>query len=104
MCFSRLLLLARGRAVYSGPVRDAVAHFEGLVGAPLPPLTNPADWLIDLVDSGAAVPAEAPALTLGLATPAVGLVEKSKGSIRRWQTCTCRATVARTARGAPLHA
>ena len=84
--FHRLLLLARGQAVYSGPVCDAVAHFERVVGASLPPFTNPADWLIDLIDSGAAgAPAEAAAS--GLATPAAALASStSTRSARRWQT------------------
>ena len=50
--FHRLLLLARGRAVYSGSLQAALPHFERAAGEPLPPLTNPADWLIDLIDAG----------------------------------------------------
>ena len=51
--FHKLLLLSRGTAVYSGALSDAVPYFEAAAGVPLPPLTNPADWLIDLIDADA---------------------------------------------------
>lgn len=46
--FDDLLLLADGKVVYSGPAADALPHFQAL-GHACPPLTNPAEWLADLV-------------------------------------------------------
>ena len=46
--FDDLVLLAEGRVVYSGPASDALPHFQAL-GHVCPPLTNPAEWLADLV-------------------------------------------------------
>mmetsp|Transcript_15253 Transcript_15253/g.54277 ORF Transcript_15253/g.54277 Transcript_15253/m.54277 type:complete len:456 (+) Transcript_15253:203-1570(+) len=47
-----VVVLARGgRVVYSGSVADAVRAFERLYGKKLPPHTNPAEWLLDLVVS-----------------------------------------------------
>jgi len=48
--FDRVMLLSEGRVAFSGRADAAVAHFEGL-GHALPPLTNPADWLLDLVNA-----------------------------------------------------
>ena len=49
--FDSLCLLASGRTAYFGPVSDAVRYFEANSGLTLPPLTNPADWLLDIVDA-----------------------------------------------------
>jgi len=46
--FDQLLLLAQGRAVYSGPTEDVQGHFENL-GFAFPQRGNPADTLIDIV-------------------------------------------------------
>lgn len=46
--FDQLLLLAQGRAVYSGPTEDVQAYFEHL-GFAFPQRVNPADTLIDIV-------------------------------------------------------
>ena len=46
--FDQLLLLAQGRAVYSGPTEDVQGYFEGL-GFAFPQRANPADTLIDVV-------------------------------------------------------
>jgi ABC-type multidrug transport system ATPase subunit/ABC-type multidrug transport system permease subunit len=43
--FDRVILLGEGCTVFSGSAEAAMAHFAKL-GAPLPPLTNPADWFI----------------------------------------------------------
>ena len=48
--FDNLLLLSEGRVAYSGAAVSAAAAFEGL-GHVLPPLTNPADFLLDVVNS-----------------------------------------------------
>ncbi|KAH8068806.1 ATPase [Aureococcus anophagefferens] len=48
--FDTLLLLSEGRVAYSGAASSAAAAFEGL-GHVLPPLTNPADFLLDVVNS-----------------------------------------------------
>ncbi|EOD40393.1 hypothetical protein EMIHUDRAFT_428787 [Emiliania huxleyi CCMP1516] len=48
--FDQLLLLSGGRVAYNGAAADAVAYMQGALGEALPSLTNPADWLIDLVD------------------------------------------------------
>ena len=118
--FSRLLLLARGRAVYSGALLGAIPHFELAAGAPLPPLTNPADWLIDLIDAGtvgapddaaAAAPAPAPAPAAPPATalaatapataPTIAATTTTTTATRRWQTSSLwqfRVLLARSAR------
>ena len=104
--FHKLLLLSRGNAVYSGALSDAVPYFEAAAGVPLPQLTNPADWLIDLIDAGAvsvtantvstssagtAAPPE-PAPVLSTLKPArrglLGMLarEPPKRAERRWQT------------------
>ena len=45
--FDKLLLLAEGRTVYSGPLSQCAGYFES-VGYPCPPGFNIADFLIDL--------------------------------------------------------
>ncbi|KAJ5174837.1 ABC-2 type transporter [Penicillium canariense] len=45
--FDNVILLARGSALYSGPVSECLAHFEQC-GHSLPPFVNPAEFLIDL--------------------------------------------------------
>ena len=45
---------------------DAVPYFEAAAGVPLPQLTNPADWLIDLIDADTvSVTANTPVSTTG---------------------------------------
>ncbi|CAN0344284.1 unnamed protein product, partial [Phaeothamnion confervicola] len=46
--FDKLLLLAKGRTVYYGQRAKAVPYLANL-GLELPPLTNPADWILDIV-------------------------------------------------------
>lgn len=46
--FDQLILLAKGRMVYNGPVADAITYFEEL-GYPCPEFTNPADFFMKLV-------------------------------------------------------
>jgi len=43
-----LILLAKGRVIYNGPVKEVVNYF-GSIGHPVPPYTNPADYLIELI-------------------------------------------------------
>lgn len=45
--FDRLVLLAEGQSIYSGPVSASIPHFERL-GYHLPQFINPAEYLIDL--------------------------------------------------------
>ncbi|KAH8423957.1 putative ABC efflux transporter [Aspergillus melleus] len=45
--FDRVILLARGSVLYSGPAGESAAHFERC-GYLLPPFVNPAEFLIDL--------------------------------------------------------
>jgi len=49
--FDRLLLLSKGSTVYYGSVAGAVPYIEEHAKLRLPPQTNPADWLIDLIDA-----------------------------------------------------
>ncbi|KAJ3336137.1 hypothetical protein HDU93_003598 [Gonapodya sp. JEL0774] len=51
--FDKIHLLAGGRTVWFGPLSEAIAHFASL-GFPLPPQTNPGDYLLDVL-SGATV-------------------------------------------------
>jgi ATP-binding cassette subfamily G (WHITE) protein 2 len=46
--FDDLILLSKGRIVYNGRARDVVQFFASK-GFPCPPLTNPADHLIDIL-------------------------------------------------------
>lgn len=46
--FDAVMLLAAGRTMFFGPPSDAIAHFAKL-GHNCPPLTNPADFLLDLL-------------------------------------------------------
>lgn len=45
--FDNVILLARGSALYSGPVSESLTHFKQC-GHILPPFVNPAEFLIDL--------------------------------------------------------
>jgi len=51
--FDHLLLLTSnpGRAVYNGPMHDAVAHWS-MLGYPVPEFANPTDHFLDLVSPG----------------------------------------------------
>jgi ATP-binding cassette, subfamily G (WHITE), member 2 len=44
--FDDLVLLKAGEIAYQGPAKDALAYFEQ-TGFPCPPLTNPADHILD---------------------------------------------------------
>ena len=56
--FSHLLLLAPGgHVVYGGPIgkkaRTLISYFESIPGTtPLPPHTNPATWMLDVIGDG----------------------------------------------------
>ena len=49
--FTSLQLLASGHAAYFGPVGNAIEYMSALTGETLPSQTNPADWLIDLLNA-----------------------------------------------------
>ncbi|KAL4920083.1 P-loop containing nucleoside triphosphate hydrolase protein [Aspergillus aurantiobrunneus] len=48
--FDKLLLLSGGKTCYYGPVRDVPSYFDS-IGYPVPPQTNPAEFIIDIVSS-----------------------------------------------------
>ncbi|KAG0135494.1 P-loop containing nucleoside triphosphate hydrolase protein [Tuber indicum] len=48
--FSQLVLLSAGKLVYSGPVDQVVPYFS-TQGVPIPPLTNPAEFLLDVCNT-----------------------------------------------------
>ena len=48
--FSQLVLLSAGRLVYSGPTDQVVPYFA-TQGVPIPPLTNPAEFLLDVCNT-----------------------------------------------------
>ena len=48
--FDHLVLMSKGHALFDGAPDRCVAHLEGLgLGLVLPPRTNPADWLMDVI-------------------------------------------------------
>lgn len=47
--FDDVYLMARGHLCYRGPVTDISSYF-GSVGLPVPPLTNPAEWVLEMVN------------------------------------------------------
>lgn len=49
--FSSLLLLNGGRPAYFGAAGDVIEYMSKSARLELPPLTNPADWLIDVIDA-----------------------------------------------------
>ncbi|PWW76124.1 P-loop containing nucleoside triphosphate hydrolase protein [Tuber magnatum] len=48
--FSQLVLLSSGRLVYSGPTDQVVPYFS-TQGVPIPPLSNPAEFLLDVCNT-----------------------------------------------------
>lgn len=46
--FDDLMLISEGRSMYTGPVEDALPHFESL-GYTMPKNYNPADFLVDII-------------------------------------------------------
>lgn len=48
--FDKVHLLAKGQLCYAGPIVDVASHFLSL-GFKLPKYTNPAEWLLELVDT-----------------------------------------------------
>ncbi|KAF2128401.1 ATP-binding cassette transporter-like protein [Dothidotthia symphoricarpi CBS 119687] len=48
--FDKLMLLSRGKVAYNGPVKQVVDYFGGL-GYNMPMYTNPAEYLIQLVNT-----------------------------------------------------
>ena len=48
--FDHLVLMSKGHALYDGGPDGCVGHLESLgLGLTLPPRTNPADWLMDVI-------------------------------------------------------
>lgn len=48
--FDKLLLLSSGKTIYHGPVSDVNSYFSS-IGHPVPGYTNPAEFIIDLVNT-----------------------------------------------------
>lgn len=48
--FNNLLLLSGGKTCYFGPVSEVPSYFEN-IGYPIPPHTNPAEYILDLISS-----------------------------------------------------
>ncbi|GME23629.1 ABC transporter protein [Neofusicoccum parvum] len=48
--FDKLMLLSQGRTVYNGSITEVNQYFTGL-GYPIPMYTNPAEFIIDLVNT-----------------------------------------------------
>lgn len=46
-CLDDVILLSRGRQLWSGSSKDMLVYFNSL-GYPCPPLTNPADFVLDI--------------------------------------------------------
>jgi len=55
--FDHLVLLSKGHAIFDGRPADCVAHLEGVGATVLPPRTNPADWLMDVITADEELPA-----------------------------------------------
>ncbi|KAL5376837.1 hypothetical protein PMIN06_006870 [Paraphaeosphaeria minitans] len=47
-CFDHIILLTRGKPAYSGSANECLPYFQTL-GHEMPPFTNPAEYLIDVV-------------------------------------------------------
>lgn len=47
--FSKVIVLSQGRTCYNGPV-FALPHYLHEIGLPIPELTNPAEYVLDLVN------------------------------------------------------
>eukprot|EP00762_Andalucia_godoyi_P008160 ANDGO_07412.mRNA.1 ABC transporter G family member 22 len=45
--FDKIILMAKGQMAYYGTVDGAIPHFES-IGRPVPPLTNPADYMLSI--------------------------------------------------------
>jgi len=104
--FSSLLLLAKGRAAYFGSTALAVEYMRTEAGLELPPRTNPADWLLDVVDAqvDAQVDAESPVGAGAPAAGAGGTAGAERSLTELWHSNGHRAAagVFDCARGAPL--
>ena len=59
--FDRVMLLSGGKVAFLGAAADAVPHFTD-AGYPMPPNTNPADFMLDLVNDEFTDPASVEAM------------------------------------------
>jgi len=48
--FDQVTILSKGRVAYTGPRASAISHFES-AGYPLPQFTNPADFILEVVNA-----------------------------------------------------
>ncbi|KAK0650652.1 ABC transporter G family member 22 [Lasiodiplodia hormozganensis] len=48
--FDKLLLLSQGKTIYNGPI-TTMSHYFAALGYPIPMYTNPAEFIIDLVNT-----------------------------------------------------
>lgn len=49
--FDQVMIMSRGRTAFTGEVSEATPYFED-IGYPIPDETNPAEYFMDLVNSG----------------------------------------------------
>lgn len=59
----QLLLLHHGDVVFSGPAKNAMAHFESQLGGSLDPYMNPADYMLDALEAAVQVEGDPEQLT-----------------------------------------
>ena len=51
LSFDQIMLLAKGGITYFGPADKAIGYFEKNFGLECPPMTNPADYLMEITNS-----------------------------------------------------
>lgn len=49
-CFDKTILLSKGQVAYAGGTKESQTYFADL-GFPIPPLTNPCEYYLDLINS-----------------------------------------------------
>ncbi|KAF2724916.1 hypothetical protein K431DRAFT_281389 [Polychaeton citri CBS 116435] len=76
--FDQLLLLARGRSVYSGPTDEVQSYFESM-GYQFPTRSNPADTVMDIITGDGSKYMAAPSQKSGIDVQVTGLIDS-------WQT------------------
>jgi ABC-type multidrug transport system ATPase subunit len=62
--FDKLLLMSQGKTQYFGPVKDVAGHYES-IGYRMPVHVNPAEFLLELVNTDFALDREAAVRRLG---------------------------------------
>jgi ABC-type multidrug transport system ATPase subunit len=103
--FDKVYLLAKGHMCYGGPRRDIASYFHSL-GYDLPEATNPAEWILELVDTDFARNKDTSSARLdniiqGWET--TGAKPTSRSFLNSSQSVRTRATRRETTYTAPLH-